>query len=147
MNIAWEDIAPLLCPHCKGECNAANHADGVSADRWAKDHGCGSTEVYEASERVATYVNDLVRLQEEGWKRARIILADHRRQSPGFQKLKAWWSEDKNWFVLLSDDGVNQTTISLTVEEASVLSGNAEPPIEKIPSAEVRAERIARDCA
>ena len=129
----------------KGECNSANHADGMSADRWAQDNGCGSTEIYEASERVAAYVNDLARLQEEGWKRAQVILADERRKSPNFQKLKAWWSEDKKWFCILSDDGINQTTISLTVEEASLLSMSAEPPIEAIPSSDMRAERLARD--
>jgi hypothetical protein len=117
----------------------------MSPDRFVEQHGCESKEVYEAAERVAEYVNSLADLQEEGWKRAQAILADHRRKSPGFQKLKAWWSEDKNWFCILSDDGINQTTISLTVEEASVLSGNAEPPIEKIPSAEMRAERVERD--
>lgn len=104
MTIDWEDIAHLFCS--------------------GKDH-CDA----EAAQRVALYVNDLARLQEEGWKRAQAILANDRRNSPGFQKLKAWWSEDKNWFCILSDDGINQTTVSLTVDEASVLSSNAEPPI------------------
>lgn len=40
-------------------------------------------------------------------------------------KIKYWWSEDKKWFCILSDDGISQTTISLTVEEASLLSMNA----------------------
>lgn len=147
MNINWEDIAPLICGSCKGTCDAANQGpdNDMSPDRFVEQHGCESKEVYEAAERVAEYVNSLADLQEEGWKRAQAILADHRRKSPEFQKLKAWWSEDKNWFCILSDDGINQTTISLTVEEASVLSGNAEPPIEKIPSAEMRAERVERD--
>lgn len=145
MNLAWEDIAPLLCSCSKDHCDAVNHADGVSPERYARDSGCESKEIYEAAERVVAYVNSLSRLQEEGWKRAQAILADARRNSPDFQKLKAWWSEDKNWFCLLSDDGINQTTISLTVEEASLLSMSAEPPVEKIPSAEMRAERLARD--
>lgn len=145
MSIAWEDISHLLCSCGKDHCDAANHADGLSPERYARDSGCESKEIYEQAERIANYVNNLLRLQEEGWKRAQAILAESRRKSPDFQKLKAWWSDDKNWFYILADDGINQTTISLTVEEASVLSGNAEPPIEKIPSAEMRAERIERD--
>jgi hypothetical protein len=147
MNLNWEDVAPLICTSCGGTCDAANQGpdNDMSPSRFVEQHGCESKEVYEAAERVAAYVNDLAGLQEEGWKRAQVLLADSRRNSPGFQKLKAWWSEDKNWFCILSDDGINQTTISLTVEEASLLSMNAEPPIEKIPSAEMRAERIARD--
>lgn len=145
--LTWEDVAPSICTSCSGTCDAANQGpdNEMSAARFMEQHGCESKEVYEAAQRVAEYVNDLAGLQEEGWKRAQIILARHRRKSPGFQKLKVWWSEDKNWFCILSDDGINQTTISLTVEEASVLSGNAEPPIEKIPSAEARAERLNRD--
>lgn len=42
-------------------------------------------------------------------------------------KIKYWWSEDKKWFVILTDDGVDQTTVSLTPEEASLLSMNAAP--------------------
>jgi hypothetical protein len=145
MNLAWEDISHLLCSCGKDHCDAINHADGVSPERYARDGGCESKEIYEVAERIAAYVNDLASLQEEGWKRAQSLLANERRNSPGFQKLKAWWSEDKNWFCILSDDGTNQTTISLTVEEASLLSMSAEPPIEKIPSEEMRAERLARD--
>lgn len=147
MNVSWEDIAPLICTSCNGTCDAINQGpdNEMSAARFMERHGCESKEVYKAAERVAEYVNDLAGLQEEGWKRAQVILADHRRKSPDFQKLKAWWSDDKNWFCILADDGINQTTISLTVEEASVLSGNAEPPIEKIPSAEMRVERLERD--
>jgi hypothetical protein len=145
MNIAWEDISHLLCSCGKDHCDAANHADGVSPERYARDSGCESKEIYEIAQLVANYVNDLAQLQEEGWKRAQVIIADDRRKSPDFQKLKAWWSEDKNWFVLLLDDGTNQTTISLSVEEASLLSMNSEPPIEKIPSAETRADRAVRE--
>lgn len=147
MNVNWEDIAPLICTSCKGTCDANNRGpdNEMSPQRFVEQHGCESKDVYEAAERVAAYVNDLARLQEEGWKRAQAILADERRKSPNFQKLKAWWSEDKNWFVLLVDDGTNQTTISLSVEDASLLSMSAEPPIEKIPSAEGRHERMERD--
>lgn len=147
MNITWEDIAPLICTSCGGACDAANQGpdNEMSPQRFVEQHGCESKEVYEAAECVATYINDLSALQEEGWKRAQAMLAEQRRKSSGFQKLKTWWSEDKNWFCILSDDGINQTTISLTVEEATLLSMSAEPPIDKIPSAEMRAERLARD--
>lgn len=147
MNINWEDIAPLICDSCKGRCDAANQGpdNDMSAQRFVEMFGCESKKVYEAAERVAAYINDLAQLQEKGWKRAQDILANERRNSPNFQLLKAWWSEDKNWFCILSDDGINQTTISLTVEEASLLSMNAEPPIDKIPSAEMRSERIEHD--
>lgn len=43
-------------------------------------------------------------------------------------KIKFWWSEDKQWFCILTDDGNNQSTVSLTVEEASLLSMNAAHP-------------------
>jgi hypothetical protein len=147
MHINWEDIAPLICPACNGECNANNHGpdNGKSPDRFVKDSGCESQDVYEAAERVAAYVNDLARLQAKGWENAQKLMADARRTDPNYIKLKYWWSADKKWFCVMSDDGNQQATISLTVEEASLLSMNAEPPIETIPSAEAREERIARD--
>ena len=40
-------------------------------------------------------------------------------------KIKYWWSSDKKWFCILTDDGVNQATVSLTPEEAALLSMNA----------------------
>lgn len=40
-------------------------------------------------------------------------------------KIKYWWSEDKKWFCILLDDGINKATVSLTPEEASLLSMNA----------------------
>ena len=121
MHLNWEDVAPLLCSCGKDHCDAANHADGMSPERYAQDNGCESKEIYESAQRVAAYVNDLSRLQEKGWEKAQVILAEARHSSPGFQKLKAWWSEDKNWFCILLDDGINQATISLTVEEAEAL--------------------------
>lgn len=36
-------------------------------------------------------------------------------------KIKYWWSEDRQWFCILTDDGVSKTTVSLTVEEAEAL--------------------------
>jgi hypothetical protein len=41
------------------------------------------------------------------------------------QKIKYWWSDDKKWFCILLNDGVSQATVSLTPEEASLLSMNA----------------------
>jgi hypothetical protein len=130
MNLAWEDVAPLICSSCKGTCNANNHGpdNDMSPDRFVKEHGCESQEVYEAAERVAAYVNDLARLQAKGWENAQKLMADARRSGPDFIKVKYWWSTDKNWFCILLDDGNQQTTISLTIEEASLLSMNAEPP-------------------
>lgn len=40
-------------------------------------------------------------------------------------KIKYWWSEDKKWFCVLLDDGISKATVSLTPEEASLLSMNA----------------------
>lgn len=33
-------------------------------------------------------------------------------------KIKSWWSEDRQWFCVLVDDGICQATVSLTPEEA-----------------------------
>jgi hypothetical protein len=40
-------------------------------------------------------------------------------------KIKYWWSDDKKWFCIIINDGVNEATVSLTPEEASLLSMNA----------------------
>lgn len=40
-------------------------------------------------------------------------------------KIKYWWSDDKKWFCILLDDGNSKATVSLTPEEASLLSMNA----------------------
>ena len=37
------------------------------------------------------------------------------------EKIKYWWSEDRQWFCILANDGNNQATISLSVEEAEAL--------------------------
>lgn len=37
------------------------------------------------------------------------------------EKIKYWWSEDRQWFCILANDGTAQTTVSLTVEEAEAL--------------------------
>lgn len=37
------------------------------------------------------------------------------------EKIKYWWSEDRQWFCILVNDGVSQATVSLTVEEAEAL--------------------------
>lgn len=41
--------------------------------------------------------------------------------------IKYWWSEDFQWFCILSDDGVNKTTVSLSREEADDLSMESDP--------------------
>lgn len=43
-------------------------------------------------------------------------------------KIKYWWSEDHRWFCILVDDGNATATVSLTPEEASLLSMNAASP-------------------
>lgn len=42
------------------------------------------------------------------------------------EKIKYWWSEDRKFFCILADDGVSQTTVSLTVEEAEALMGEVQ---------------------
>jgi hypothetical protein len=37
------------------------------------------------------------------------------------EKIKYWWSEDRQFFCILVDDGVAKATVSLTVEEAEAL--------------------------
>lgn len=37
------------------------------------------------------------------------------------EKIKYWWSEDRQWFCILANDGTNEATISLTLEEAEAL--------------------------
>lgn len=37
------------------------------------------------------------------------------------EKIKYWWSEDRQWFCILVNDGVSQATVSLSVEEAEAL--------------------------
>jgi hypothetical protein len=38
-------------------------------------------------------------------------------------KIKYWWSDDRQWFCILVNDGVSQTTVSLSIEEADALMG------------------------
>lgn len=45
-------------------------------------------------------------------------------------KIKYWWSDDRKWFCILVDDGNATATVSLTPEEAGLLSMNAAPPSE-----------------
>jgi hypothetical protein len=47
---------------------------------------------------------------------------------PERQKIKYWWSADQKWFCILLDDGNAKATVSLTPEEASLLSMNAASP-------------------
>jgi len=37
------------------------------------------------------------------------------------EKIKYWWSEDRQWFCILVNDGTSQATVSLSVEEAEAL--------------------------
>lgn len=37
------------------------------------------------------------------------------------EKIKYWWSEDRQWFCILVNDGSSQATVSLSVEEAEAL--------------------------
>lgn len=39
------------------------------------------------------------------------------------EKIKYWWSEDRQFFCILVNDGTAQATVSLTVEEAKALMG------------------------
>lgn len=74
----------------------------------------------------AEYAVDVTAQQERDLNQAVLILESRLRDpAPSPVKLKYWWSDDKKWFCILSDDGNHQTTISLTVEEASLLSMNA----------------------
>lgn len=41
------------------------------------------------------------------------------------QKIKYWWSQDRKWFCIEIDDGTAKATVSLTPEEAGVLSMHA----------------------
>ena len=41
--------------------------------------------------------------------------------------IKYWWSDDLQWFCILTDDGVSKTTVSLSREEAEALSSEADP--------------------
>lgn len=47
-------------------------------------------------------------------------------------KIKYWWSEDRKWFCILANDGNASATISLTPEEAGVLSAAAEPQVTNL---------------
>jgi len=37
------------------------------------------------------------------------------------EKIKYWWSEDRQWFCMLVNDGVSQATVSLSIREAEAL--------------------------
>lgn len=48
------------------------------------------------------------------------------------EKIKYWWADDRKWFCILIDDGANKATVSLTPEEAYLLSMNAAPDRETL---------------
>lgn len=37
------------------------------------------------------------------------------------EKIKYWWSEDRQWFCVLVSDGIGTATVSLNLEEAEAL--------------------------
>lgn len=37
------------------------------------------------------------------------------------EKIKYWWSDDRQWFCILVNDGNSQATVSLSIEEAEAL--------------------------
>lgn len=37
------------------------------------------------------------------------------------EKIKYWWSDDRQWFCILANDGTNSATVSLNIEEAEAL--------------------------
>jgi hypothetical protein len=39
------------------------------------------------------------------------------------EKIKYWWSEDRQFFCILVNDGTSRATVSLTIEEAEALMG------------------------
>lgn len=39
------------------------------------------------------------------------------------EKIKYWWSDDRQFFCILANDGISQTTVSLSIEEAEALMG------------------------
>jgi hypothetical protein len=47
------------------------------------------------------------------------------------EKIQSWWSEDGQWFCILVNDGVSQSTVSLTADEAKALARDADPEVYK----------------
>lgn len=39
------------------------------------------------------------------------------------EKIKYWWSEDRQFFCILVNDGISQATVSLSIEETDALMG------------------------
>lgn len=42
------------------------------------------------------------------------------------EKIRYWWSEDRQFFCILVNDGTAQATVSLSVEEAEALMGEVQ---------------------
>lgn len=42
------------------------------------------------------------------------------------EKIKYWWSEDRQFFCILVNDGTAQATVSLSIEEAEALMGEVQ---------------------
>lgn len=73
----------------------------------------------------AEYNVDITAQQECDLTQAVCILESRLAKPAARVKIKYWWDEDRKWFCILSDDGISQTTVSLTPEEAGLLSMNA----------------------
>ena len=60
------------------------------------------------------------------------------------EKIKYWWSDDRQWFCILANDGVSQTTVSLTVEEAEAMMGEVMQTPNFLALQEEAAERAVQ---
>lgn len=56
----------------------------------------------------------------EAWGIVRKAFTDTSAPAPS-DKIKYWWSGDREWFCILVNDGISQATVSLTVQEAESL--------------------------
>ena len=60
----------------------------------------------------------------EAWDIVRKVIDGHLTETkppPPSDKIKYWWSADRQWFCILVNDGTCKATVSLTVEEAEKL--------------------------
>lgn len=56
MNLIWEEVAVAIC--CGKHCNAANHGpdNEMSAERYCKEFGCESDEIYKSANAVVELI-------------------------------------------------------------------------------------------
>ena len=57
----------------------------------------------------------------EAWDVMRKTFDDGEPGGGDGDKIKFWWSKDRQWFCIRVNDGINQSTVSLTVAEAEAL--------------------------